>query len=363
MQRIILTVTNDLTYDQRMQRICTSLAAAGFEVTLAGRKLKNSLPLPSQPYRQRRLSCVVNKSIIFYAFYNIRLFSWLLTEKADIICAIDLDTILPCYFASRIKGWKRVYDAHELFTEQKEIMTRPLVYKLWLSIEKYAVPRFPKGYTVNTFIVTELNKRYGVNYSTVMNLPIKKTLTKPPAKEDFIIYQGAVNKGRSFETLIPAMKYVPAKLVICGDGNFYHQTQRLIKENAVGNNVELRGLVQPAELQLLTPTAKLAVMIFERTGLNQYYSLANRFFDYIMAAVPQVCVNYPEYKAINDKYGVAYMIEDTKPETIAAAFNLLLSDDLLYKKLQNNCIAARKILNWESEEKKLIQFYKKLISE
>ena len=34
-------------------------------------------------------------------------------------------------------------------------------------------------------------------------------------------------------------------------------------------------------------------------------------------AVVQVCVNYPEYKLINDQYNVALMIGDTMSETIA----------------------------------------------
>jgi len=86
--------------------------------------------------------------------------------------------------------------------------------------------------------------------------------------------------------------------------------------------------------------------------MNQYNSLSNRFFDYIMAGVPQVCVNYPEYKAINDQYKIALMIDDTKSETIATALNTILSDDVLYLQLQQNCIKARQELNWGSEEKR-----------
>ena len=110
-------------------------------------------------------------------------------------------------------------------------------------------------------------------------------------------------------------------------------------------------MVLPDELKKITPTATIAIMLFEQTGLNQYHSLANRFFDYIMAGIPQVCINYPEYKAINDIYRVAYMIEDTKPDTIADAFNVLLNDKALYQKLKANCLKARKVLNWESQEK------------
>ena len=58
-------------------------------------------------------------------------------------------------------------------------------------------------------------------------------------------------------------------------------------------------------------------MLFENNGLNQYYSLANRFFDYIMAGVPQVCVDYPEYKVLNDEFEIASLIINTNPKTIA----------------------------------------------
>jgi hypothetical protein len=45
LRKIYFTVTNDLVYDQRMQRICTSLAENDFDVVLIGRKLGHSLPL------------------------------------------------------------------------------------------------------------------------------------------------------------------------------------------------------------------------------------------------------------------------------------------------------------------------------
>ena len=52
MKKLVLTVTNDLNYDQRMIRICTSLVAAGFDVTLVGYILKDSLPLTTKPFFQ-----------------------------------------------------------------------------------------------------------------------------------------------------------------------------------------------------------------------------------------------------------------------------------------------------------------------
>jgi glycosyltransferase involved in cell wall biosynthesis len=364
---LVFTVTNDLSYDQRMQRICTSLAGNGYDVLLVGRKQPSSIPLKDQTFRQKRLACWFRKGPGFYAEYNIRLFFYLLFIKTDVICAIDLDTILPCYFVSVMRKKKKVYDAHELFTEMKEIIERPAILDTWRKIERFAVPKFRNGYTVNRSLADELYRRYGVKYEVIRNLPVLNTVNDQRStindQRSTIIYQGAVNEGRSFETLIPAMKDVKAKLIVCGEGNFFGQTKTLIKQYGVEDKVELRGYVPPEELKRITPTAGVAIMIFESTGMNQYHSLSNRFFDYIMAGVPQVCVNYPEYKAINDQYNIALMIDDTTAGTIAAALNRLLGDGILYDQLKQNCMKAREELNWSSEEQKLLSFYQKLVNE
>jgi DNA-directed RNA polymerase subunit E'/Rpb7 len=127
----------------------------GYDVTLIGRLLNSSIKLKKQTYNQKRLNSWFQKGKIMYLEFNIRLFFVLLFTSADCICAIDLDTILPCYFSSKIRNIKRVYDAHELFTEQKEIVTRPAIQKLWLRVERFAVPKFLFGYTVNDFIAKE----------------------------------------------------------------------------------------------------------------------------------------------------------------------------------------------------------------
>ena len=79
-----------------------------------------------------------------------------------------------------------------------------------------------------------------------------------------------------------------------------------------------------------------------------------------MAGVPQVCVNYPEYKAVNDVYNIACMIDDVWPQTIAAALNRLLTDVPLHEQLHQNCVIANKVMNWENEEITLIAFYNTL---
>lgn len=362
LKRIVFTVTNNLNYDQRMIRICTSLTAAGYDVLLLGRRGTSSPPLTNKSYRQKRLFTFLKAGFGFYAEYNIRLFFYLLFTKTDLLCCIDLDTMLPVWLAGKLKGKKRVYDAHEFFSQQKEIITRPTVHKVWTWIEKIFVPKFKNGYTVSQSITAEFKKRFGVDYEVIRNLPVLKEL--PPVfrnKEKIILYQGAVNEARGLEFLIPAMKNVDANLHIYGDGNYMQQTKNLIAANNLHDKVFLKGKVLPDELDSITQQAYIVLNLVENTGLNQYYSLANKFFDYIQNGIPQVSMSFPEYKRINDEFEIAVLIDSLKPEKIAAAINNLLNDEVLYLKLNQNCLHARQILNWQQEEKRLLNFYKAII--
>jgi glycosyltransferase involved in cell wall biosynthesis len=358
---IIFTVTTDLSYDQRMIRICTSLAAAGYGIILVGRKTKASIPLANQPFKQKRINCFFEKGKLFYAEYNIRLFLYLLFKRMDCICAIDLDTILPVYFISQLKKTRRVYDAHELFCEMKEVVTRPGIYRMWKRIEKFTIPEFKHGYTVNRPIADEFKKMYGVHYEVIRNIALLKDIKPVEKTEKFIIYQGAVNEGRSFETLIPAFKDINCKLVICGDGNFMQQARQLVTDNGLTQKVIFKGRIKPDALNEITQQAYIGITLFENKGLSNYYSLGNRFFDYLHAGIPQLCVNYPVYKEINDPLPVAVLTDDLSAENIAAQLNNLLENEVLYKSLQQNCISLRQTLNWQQEEIKLIHFYKNLL--
>lgn len=342
-----------------MHRIAGTLAKEGYEVLLVGRIRKDSTKLSQQLFQQKRLRCFWNKGVLFYAEYNIRLLFFLLFKKADILCAIDLDTILPCYFSSVLKRQKRVYDAHELFTEQFEIIRRPFIKKCWLLIEKWMVKQFKNGYTVNEFIANWLLQQYDVQYNVIKNLPVKTTLPNT-VKADYILYQGSVNEGRCFDELIQAMLQVNATLVICGKGNYYDAVKQLIRKHQLEDKIILKGNLAPDELRKITEAALIGITLFDKKGLNQYQSLANRFFDYMMAGIPQICVDFPAYKTINDQYGFALLVEGTDIESIAKGLNKLLSDTVLYKQIAQKALEARQELNWETESKKLIQFYQHL---
>jgi hypothetical protein len=149
------------------------------------------------------------------------------------------------------------------------------------------------------------------------------------------------------------MQWINSTLVICGDGNFMKQVKELIVQYKVADKVQLKGMLPPDALWEISLRARIGITIIENTGLNQYLSLPNKFFDYIHTGTPQVAMNYPEYAKINRQFEVAVLLESHEPKIIAGAINNLLVNDVLYSRF-----LARKELNWEREEKKLLQFYK-----
>lgn len=358
--RIVFTVTNDLNYDQRMIRICTTLAEAGYDVTLVGFKRKKSEPLSQHPFKQKRLPIIAEQGKLLYIDFWTKLFFYLFFKPADIFCCIDLDTILPVYLASVLRGKKRVHDAHELFTELKEVISRRAIHKMWKAIARFAIPRFPDGYTVGAGIVTELKKRYNVDYGLVRNITVLHPLSIPDKKERYILYQGAVNVGRRFEELIPAMQYVDAPLIICGEGNFYTEAQALVKQYGLEDKISFKGYIPPEKLKTYTLNAWIGITLFEETSLSNRLSLANRFFDYMHNGVPQICIKYEEYEQVNREYEIAYLVDDPTPEGIAKALNTLLNDNTYYKRLQDNCMKAREKYCWQEEAKTLLSIYKRV---
>src|ERR1051325_8033269 len=103
MKRIFISVTSDLVTDQRVHRTAVTLHKKGMDVTLIGRRKKDSADI-SRGYKTVRFKLPFEKGALFYASYNLRLFFFLLFKRFDVLVANDLDTLLPNYLISKLKG-------------------------------------------------------------------------------------------------------------------------------------------------------------------------------------------------------------------------------------------------------------------
>ena len=359
MKKLLFAVTTDLNHDQRMQRICTSLAQQGYDVELVGRQKHDSKPLMPQPYQQHRLQCRYNKGKLFYLEYMLRLYFYLNSRGYDALCAIDLDTALPVFFQAKKKRVPFVYDAHEYFPEVIEVTDRKMVKAAWTAIERFIVRRTKHAYTVTQSIADIFYRKYSTRFDVIRNVPVLRQYEPAEKAPATILYQGAVNAGRGLEPLLEAMVGLDAKLIICGTGDVFDNLLKLARDLGVEHKVEFKGQVLPQNLLHISRSCRVGVMLLENKGLSYYYSLANKFFDYIHAGVPQLVIDFPEYVALNDKYKVG-LLTSLNVEEIREKLNLLLKDEVLYHDLVANCEQAKQELNWQHEEQKLFGFYERL---
>jgi glycosyltransferase involved in cell wall biosynthesis len=365
MRKISFTVINDLVTDQRVHRSAQTLCDEGSDVTLIGRILSGSLPV-TRNYKNKRLKLLFIRGPLFYLEYNIRIFFYLLFKKVDILVAIDLDTLLANYLVSVIRRKPLVYDAHELFTEMPELVGRERTKRIWTRIEKIILPKIKYSYTVCASIADTYNSLYGIQMKVVRNVPFKKDPILPVKtfdfipKLDFVLYQGAINKGRGLEMLVDAFVYInDFNCLIVGDGDIIDELRERVIIKKLEQKVTILGRVPFDDLYSITCQASLGVSIEENLGMNYYYALPNKLFDYIQARIPVLVSDFPEMRKIVEEYQIGETLISREPQKLAQQLTSILTSkkrDLWKQNLEK----AAGELNWENEKKKLIEIFENL---
>lgn len=357
MRKVILAVSNDITTDQRLHKVCSSLQKAGFSPLLVGRNRPTSLPLTERLYGTHRLPMWFDSGKFFYLELNIRLFFFLLFHKADIITSNDLDTLLPCYLVARLKRAKLVYDSHEYFTEVPELAHRAFERGLWTRLEEFIFPKLDRVSTVAVSIAEIYTGKYHVPVKVVRNLPHKReqqTHSKT-TKEKVLIYQGAINMGRGIELMTETMPLLPEYVLwVIGDGPLFAE---LSEKSKLIPNVQFLGRVPFELLSAYTEKAILGLSLEEDLGLNYRFALPNKIFDYLQAQVPIICSDLPEMKQVVESYELGRVLLERTPDALACVIKEMVADSEMMRQFQKNCHKASELLNWEREEGVLLALY------
>lgn len=371
-RKVIISVISDLVTDQRVHRTALSLNSKGLEVTLVGRKMRNSAEIGQRPYRVKRFKLPFEKGPLFYACYNIRLFFYLLFNRGDVLVTNDLDTLLPNFIISRLKGSAIYYDSHEYFTEVPELISRPGVRKIWLSIEQFVFPKLNNVYTVNESIAGIYKEKYNVDVKVIRNLPIRGKKEVPalsradfglPSDKTIFLFQGAgINVDRGAEEAIEAIAQVPnATLLFIGGGDVIQQLQQKVAAMKVNDKVYFIPKQPMEKLLAFTQLADIGLTLDKDTNLNYRYSLPNKLFDYIRAGLPVLATDLVEVRKIVDGYSIGKITNSCLPNDIASAMEAMIADRKSFALWKENLKIASLELCWEEEEKKLMEIFHEVI--
>ena len=365
MKHIYISATSDLSYDQRILKVATTLSESNSHMVLVGKKSPHA---SSIPFENKGIRPIFNKGPLFYASFNVLLFFYLIRKKPDILVANDLDVLLANFLVAKILRVPLVFDSHEYFTGLPSLKNRKWIRGIWKFLERYMVPKLEYITTVSQSIADKLEEEYGKKVWVIRNMAKYHVTFIPKTKEELglalstrvIIIQGAgINPDQGAEELVHALEYLEnIHLLIIGEGTRIPALKKMVKISGLHSKVTFIPKIPYTELMGYTQLCDLGVNLSTGTSLNNRYSLPNKLFDYIRAGIPVLSSSVPEVDQIIRKYNLGVVIPRVEPKIIAEAIKNMLSDEARLIQWKKNAQMVAKELNWETEEKKLIQFYR-----
>jgi len=280
---ITVSVISELTTDQRVIRICTTLYKMGFEVNVIARQFPDSLPLDDYPFEAERLHCYFKKGFLQFAEFNTKLFFKLLFVRTDYFLANDLDALVPNYIVSGLKKKKLFYDTHEYYTGVPELKNS-FKKGVWKFFENWIFPKLPVVYTVNESVKNKYEQEYGNKMAVIRNVPVTTKTTTKILPEHWkgkiiLLMQGiGIHPGRGGLELLETMKYLPPNyyLVYIGGGTQWELIAKMRKEWKLEDRVEMISKIPPSELKQYTPLASLGFTLDGFKDIN-YRTISMRY--------------------------------------------------------------------------------------
>lgn len=363
MKEVAVSVTNDLSNDQRVQRSIALLQELGFRITFIGRLLPESKAFKPN-YRIKRFKLPFRRGFLFYASYNLRLFWHFLWRRYDLYLSNDLDTLWPNYLAARLRGKPLIYDSHEYFTGVPEIQDRPLVKTFWTRLERALLPKADALITVNHSIADLYQAEYGCRPTVVRNIAADKVRIprrsraelELPEKAYLLINQGAgINIDRGVEEALLALHQLPEEvmLLLVGKGDVLPKVKALAVQEGLSHRLIHRPPVPYADLLAYTAAADLGLSLDKDTNLNYRYSLPNKLFDYLKAGLPVLGSEVVEVKRLIERYSFGLVVKP-EPTAIAQAVASIRQNPERFAPGRAQALAEN---SWAAEKEKLKRLF------
>lgn len=355
LKKAIITTSNNLVFDNRVHKVTLALIEFGFQVVKTGRNFPLTKKRANREGKEKLFKLPVNKGPLFYFFLNLYTFFYLMFQKYDLIWAVDMDTLPAAKTAAILRKKPIVFDGHEYFSEVPELINRRIPKRIWMMLEKFFLPGCNRYFTVSHGLVRLYKENLNLEFRLLRNFPLKTKETNVPivnGQEKTIFYQGALNSGRGIKQTIEALSFLPDnyRFSIVGRGDCEEELKKLTKEMGLENRVDFIGPVPFEELHNFHKNVFVGIALHEKLGLNYFYSLPNRLFDYLQAGIPVLASNFPDMAEFVNANKTGLVIDSMEPKKIAIAIKEVCENQVLRKKWQQTIPLAAKKFTWENEK-------------
>ena len=371
--RIASLVFNSFINDSRVLKEGLSLVKEGYSVEivahgdkeLPSREENNGLVVKRLAYLDRTITQgKVGKLKAYLSFVKE---SVVYCKTFDILHCNDINMLPIAVIIKKFykKDIKIVYDAHEYETETYALSG--IQKKITKFAEKFLIKYADRVITVSDSIAEEYVRLYGIEKpALVLNAPPYKEEMKKSEifrerfnikeEQTIFLYQGGLGFNRGIEVLLEVFKGLDtSKSVIVFMG--YGALEELIKEHMkTYTNIFFHEAVSPEVLLNYTTSADFGISTIEDSCLSYRYCLPNKLFEYMMAEIPLIVSNLPEMKKVIEKNSIGVVAKENTVDGLKEAIEEAIK---LNKKLLNlNIKKAKKIYNWEEQERILLKLYK-----
>jgi glycosyltransferase involved in cell wall biosynthesis/ubiquinone/menaquinone biosynthesis C-methylase UbiE len=296
--------------------------------------------------------------------------------QSDIIIAHDLPALKTAAILSEKWNIPLVYDAHELYSEQKAFSSKQR--KLLDDREKEYAKNCTKIITVSPSFAKVIAHKNNVTFpEVILNVTQRNSainqqdhffnkLLNLPNEHKIILYQGGVSHNRNLEVLVRGfiqVKQDDVHLVFLGPTEpKLEKSLKKIAGNLLDNNIHFIPPVSQAELLRYTTSADFGVIPYPPCDMNTKFCMPNKMFEYIQASLPILANDLVEVGRIFNQIGGGGMITDLNtPTKVKEGINSMLKRNLQEdrKKLSE----AREQFSWSTEKVKYIKIINDVMSE
>jgi len=370
-KKVLIICHTDLDRDPRVQKQINFLKD-DYEITAAGMKDPNvegvkfiKLPYLKFGTSERLFRAFLLLFRLYDAHYkyftsyqeSIKLLNRL---NFDIILANEIESI-QLALSLKNKDTMLILDMYEYYPAQLEYFWwwRLLFSDYYYKLIKNDIRNFNIITTVSSGLQYLYEKEFGIRPELITNAPFYEKLEPSPVDPDKIrlIYHGVINRARKIENIINMMDYLDDRfelnfmILIRNDRKYFEELKELAKSKK--NNRIIFHEASPAnKLVKNTNQFDIGIYYFEPTTRNLYYTIGNKFFEYIQARL--AVVSNPLY--FTKEYKDIVVSKEHSPKSFAVSLNSLSSQDIIELKQRSHEYALD--LSAEMNRKKMLNIVK-----
>jgi len=359
-------------FDNRIfHKECVSLAAHSFDVTLLISDGKGDQVSRGILIKDIGKYPGFWKRIFFEPF---RFLIKALKQRADIYHFHDPELIVMG-FMLKLVGKKVIYDIHEDYTTA--LTDRNYIHPVIAKFISKIYHVIEKGLSVgNEKIIAEryYKKRFP-NSTPILNYPrlekedVSISYASPgmPERKKELLYTGNITEERGAIHHAELLKQISDFRLTCV-GHCSYEVYEKIKR-CLGDDVErlsLKGLnyyVPFSEIKKEYKKDKYLAGLAVFPETNHYYQKEiTKLFEYMQAGLPVVCSDFPAWKNIIEGAQCGLTIDPENEGQLKEAVNYLKDNPGVARQMGiNGREAVFTTYNWESQEKKLVEFYRTIL--